>query len=145
MKTGTIGQASGSCYIEMGSTKVICSVFGPREANTRSQYSEKGRLICDYKYAPFSLHKWKEQRQVLPCTCSTASTTHHLSSIITVTTNPLLLLSLICRLFLMAQSAEERDASRMVEQALSPSVMLDKFPKAVIDINIVVLEADGSK
>jgi hypothetical protein len=28
--------ASGSCYVEIGTTKVLCSVYGPREATNSS-------------------------------------------------------------------------------------------------------------
>lgn len=105
IKNDVISKASGSCYIEMGDTKVICGVYGPREAGSKGLYSESGRLVVDFKYAPFSLPLWREQRQ----------------------------------------TAQERDTCRIIEQALSPSVMLDKFPKAVVDIYINVLEADGGE
>ena len=31
LDVGVIGHASGSAYVEQGSTKVICAVYGPRE------------------------------------------------------------------------------------------------------------------
>ena len=82
---------------------MICSVYGPKEATSKSVYSENGRIVSDFKYAPFSLPKWKEQRQ----------------------------------------SNDERDISRLIEQALSSSVILEKFPKSVMDVYINVLESDG--
>ena len=38
---------------------------------------------------------------------------------------------------------EEQELSMLVVQALEVSVLLDKFPKSVIDIFIIVLESDG--
>ena len=37
MKTGVISQAKGSAYLEQGSTKVVCGVYGPREIPRRYQ------------------------------------------------------------------------------------------------------------
>ena len=108
VKTKVITPASGSCYIEVNNTKVICGVYGPREASynkSSAVYTESGTLNVDFNFAPFALPQWREPRQTM----------------------------------------EERDISRMIEQALSPSVMLDKFPKSVIDIYIYVIEGDGGE
>jgi len=54
MKTGVIHAATGSAYIELNNTKVICGVYGPKP-NTKSQeFSEQGVLFCDFKFATFS-------------------------------------------------------------------------------------------
>jgi len=52
--TGVIPSATGSVYYEDGSTKIICSVYGPK-SNPRAQYSDVGVLSCDFSYAPFAL------------------------------------------------------------------------------------------
>jgi len=59
MKTGMITQASGSAYIEMNNTKVICGVYGPRQVNMKGQqeFSDKGKLFCDFKYTTFSCNQ----------------------------------------------------------------------------------------
>jgi len=55
MKTGVISQASGSAYMEMHNTKVICGVYGPRQSTKGQQeFSDVGKLVCDFKYATFS-------------------------------------------------------------------------------------------
>lgn len=54
IKTGVVSQAKGSAYIEVGKTKVIVSVFDPREIPNKNEYSLKGELYCEFKYAPFS-------------------------------------------------------------------------------------------
>lgn len=92
MSVGGNSQASGSATLEIGDTKVLCSVyvlqswlytqcgppahvfmlllhavvrFGPR-AYTRGslQYSSECVLSCDVKYAPFATEERREPRQV---------------------------------------------------------------------------------
>jgi len=53
-KTGVVSQAKGSAYVEIGNTKVICSVFDPREIPNRSEFGLQGELFCYFKFAPFS-------------------------------------------------------------------------------------------
>lgn len=57
MKTGAVTQAKGSAYIEVENTKVIVSVFDPREIPNKNEYSLNGELYCEFKYAPFSCMK----------------------------------------------------------------------------------------
>jgi len=54
MKTGVISHAKGSSYLEVGDTKVEVAVYGPREIPKRSDFSMKGILSCELKYAPFA-------------------------------------------------------------------------------------------
>ncbi|XP_011862792.1 PREDICTED: exosome complex component MTR3-like [Vollenhovia emeryi] len=63
VKTGIVSQAKGSAYIEMGNTKVICSVFDPREIPNKSGYCMQGELFCEFKFAPFSHRKRKLHQQ----------------------------------------------------------------------------------
>lgn len=50
---GVVADASGSAYIEIGKTKVMCSVQGPA-APQRGVFSDTGSLECDVRYAPFA-------------------------------------------------------------------------------------------
>ncbi|CAI7886942.1 unnamed protein product, partial [Closterium sp. NIES-54] len=55
LKAKTVTQAAGSAYAEFGGTKVIVSVFGPRESRKAEQsVGGKGRLKCDVRIAPFA-------------------------------------------------------------------------------------------
>lgn len=63
LKTGIVSQAKGSAYIEMGDTKVICSVFDPREIPNKNDYCTQGELFCEFKFASFSCHKRKIHQQ----------------------------------------------------------------------------------
>jgi len=103
LKAGIISQAKGSAYIEMGKTKVICSVYGPREIAKRLDFRINGQIYCDFKFAPFACKLRKG----------------------------------------FQQDSEERDLSQVLKQALEPAVCLHKFPKAQVDIFVVVLNNDG--
>ncbi|RAL37489.1 unnamed protein product [Cuscuta campestris] len=54
LNTGAVKAASGSAYAEFGNTKVIVSVFGPRESKKAMTYIHTGRLNCNVTYATFS-------------------------------------------------------------------------------------------
>eukprot|EP00698_Gefionella_okellyi_P012183 TRINITY_DN325_c0_g1_i1.p1 TRINITY_DN325_c0_g1~~TRINITY_DN325_c0_g1_i1.p1 ORF type:complete len:277 (-),score=30.37 TRINITY_DN325_c0_g1_i1:83-913(-) len=53
MRTNVVKSAPGSAYIEFAGTKVICAVYGPRQAR-KQQFHADGRLTCDYKVATFA-------------------------------------------------------------------------------------------
>ncbi|XP_031837971.1 exosome complex component MTR3 [Nomia melanderi] len=63
LKTGVISQAKGSAYIEMGNTKVVCSVFDPREVPNKSGYCVQGEIYCEFKFASFSCEKRRIHQQ----------------------------------------------------------------------------------
>ena len=41
------------------------------------------------------------------------------------------------------QTAQELEISSIVQEALTPSLMLEKYPKCILEAYIMVLEADG--
>lgn len=55
ISTGVIKNASGSAYVELGNMKILCSVQGPRDSYLADGFNDKGKLFCDFKYAPFSM------------------------------------------------------------------------------------------
>ncbi|XP_076633534.1 exosome complex component MTR3 [Colletes latitarsis] len=63
LRTGIVSQAKGSAYIEMGNTKVVCSVFDPREVPNKNGYCMQGEIYCEFKFAPFSCQKRKIHQQ----------------------------------------------------------------------------------
>lgn len=54
MKTGVVSQASGSAYLEIGKTKVMAAVYGPRPTERREVFSQRGHVAVDVKVASFS-------------------------------------------------------------------------------------------
>ena len=61
-----VSNARGSCYLEWGGNKILCSVFGPRENTVRrDEFSIKGRLVCEVSLCPFSSLQSSDKRQQL--------------------------------------------------------------------------------
>lgn len=54
MQTGAVNAAAGSAYAEFGQTKVMVSVFGPRESKKAQAFSDIGRLNCHVSFATFA-------------------------------------------------------------------------------------------
>lgn len=54
LKAAVTSQAKGSAYLELGKTKVMCAVYGPRDIGKREEFQMKGILKCEFKFAPFS-------------------------------------------------------------------------------------------
>ncbi|KAF9946009.1 hypothetical protein BGZ72_000763 [Mortierella alpina] len=62
LKTGLIGQANGSAYIELEKTKLACGVYGPKPVKKIGQtFSGRGSLTCEIKFATFSCAKRRNQ------------------------------------------------------------------------------------
>ena len=53
IQTGVLGQAAGSASIQIGATQVVCSVFGPKESDSRESTME-GTLECSLRFASFA-------------------------------------------------------------------------------------------
>lgn len=105
IKTGTVSSASGSAYVELKDTKVMCSVFGPRRALRTTAVSADGQLNCDVRFATFA----SAQRQRF------------------------------------VQGTLERDCTTLLQNSLEGAVILESFPKASVDVQVLVLEASGGE
>mmetsp|Transcript_18319 Transcript_18319/g.28695 ORF Transcript_18319/g.28695 Transcript_18319/m.28695 type:complete len:273 (-) Transcript_18319:40-858(-) len=54
LKSGVNSHGNGSAYIEISGTKVLCTVFGPREA-AKIDFRDEARLQCELTYAAFAV------------------------------------------------------------------------------------------
>lgn len=66
LNTGIITKARGSAYVELGDTKVICAIYGPREIPRKSDFSMSGILSCTFERTPFARpvrRGWGQQSQ----------------------------------------------------------------------------------
>lgn len=63
-KTGVVGRARGSAYVECGNTKITVGVYGPRDLLRTREYLSVGKLDCELKFAPFSSVKRRAHIQV---------------------------------------------------------------------------------
>ncbi|XP_020588814.1 exosome complex component RRP41 homolog isoform X1 [Phalaenopsis equestris] len=54
-EVGVVARADGSAVFEMGNTKVIAAVYGPREVQNKSQQIDNQALVrCEYSMSNFS-------------------------------------------------------------------------------------------
>jgi exosome complex component RRP41 len=61
-KMGLFSRADGSAYYEQGNTKVLASVYGPREVTGRNQALHDRAIInCEYSMATFSTGERKKK------------------------------------------------------------------------------------
>ncbi|KAK9928516.1 hypothetical protein M0R45_025648 [Rubus argutus] len=59
---GVVAKADGSAMFEMGNTKVIAAVYGPKEVQNRSQQLNANALVrCEYTMANFSTRRSDEK------------------------------------------------------------------------------------
>ncbi|KAL6756474.1 ribosomal protein S5 domain 2-type protein [Haematococcus lacustris] len=54
MQTGLLKHAKGSSYLELGATKVMVGVFGPRQSDRKLGFSDSGRLQCEVRFTSFA-------------------------------------------------------------------------------------------
>jgi ribonuclease PH len=102
--------APGSCYLELGATKVAATVYGPRE-NARAAgdaVANHGVLEVRAQFAPFAS---RALRRAAPA----------------------------------AVSEEERRLAGALRAALLPALLLERFPRCVVEVHVLVLEADGGE
>lgn len=50
-----VNDASSSCYMEIGNTKLLCVVRGPRISQRSGAFSDRGQVDCEVCYAPFAI------------------------------------------------------------------------------------------
>uniref|UniRef100_A0A914WPC5 Exoribonuclease phosphorolytic domain-containing protein n=1 Tax=Plectus sambesii TaxID=2011161 RepID=A0A914WPC5_9BILA len=115
IRANVLESAKGSAYIEMGNTKLVCSVDGPKEITVSSDsgdaYSE-GILNVRVKFAVFS----HQERTV-----SDADAHRRIGD----------------------PTELETKLAANIQDGLSPAVCLDRIPRAQIDINCTILEDQG--
>jgi len=117
-KTGVVSRAAGSVYAENDGTKVIVAVYGPRPIQGSSEFSATGQLRCDFKLTSFgvaSTDRWTAPHEPEDRDAKAARD-----------------------LYLA-------EASSLMEQALTPSVRLDMYPKALVEVHALVLQSDGAE
>lgn len=131
-----LSSSTGSSLIELGHTKVICSVHGPRPATSSSlisatgkkEFHSKGILNCELRYAP--MFGIKPETRVE--TCSTNLDGYSSIGAFSGGSSGTNI------------SAQEIELSSRLHDAISPSIPLDLLMKSVVDVFIMVLQDDGS-
>ena len=139
LRTGCVKEAKGSCYIEIGNTKVICSLYGPREIPKKDEFSYKiANLNCQFRYATFS--------SCFNDKANNTSASSGTSNLLTMsTTNSTSLFQQQLTQQQKNQFYLNQNLSSMIEEALKPSILLHKYPKSQIDLFIICFENDYKK
>lgn len=58
IRPNVLAEAKGSCYLELGNTKLTCAVYGPRAGGKQGKaYSNRGSIYCEFDLLPFSQDK----------------------------------------------------------------------------------------
>ncbi|CEM21890.1 unnamed protein product [Vitrella brassicaformis CCMP3155] len=55
MQTGPISSAVGSAFFQIGKTKALSAVYGPRQSMRQARTSSSGAVNIDLKFAPFAV------------------------------------------------------------------------------------------
>jgi len=113
-KTGVVSRAAGSCYAENAGTKVTVAVYGPRQMPT-SEFCALGKLKCDFKTTPFGA-------ATAPSRWTAEEEDRDARAL---------------------REQQLQDAAALIEQALAPSIRLENYPKSIIEVHVLCLQADG--
>jgi ribonuclease PH len=107
--------AAGSAYVELGDTKVSCAVYGPRRGRAELAGVDRGTLDVDVYRAPF------------------ASSDRAFDG--------------SARERARGRGAKTTDVglAETVKDALSASVLVERFPKAQVDVCLTLLDAAGGE
>lgn len=124
-----LSASDGSALLEIGQTKIICSVHGPRPpassslSGGRSDFHSGGVLNCEVRFAPgFGIRPE-----------TTAADT------------ALGLDSYGSRIGGTATRPEEVELSARLRDALLPALNLESLQKSVVDVFVMVLQSDGGE
>eukprot|EP00557_Chaetoceros_sp_GSL56_P002176 CAMPEP_0176501754 /NCGR_PEP_ID=MMETSP0200_2-20121128/14346_1 /TAXON_ID=947934 /ORGANISM="Chaetoceros sp., Strain GSL56" /LENGTH=381 /DNA_ID=CAMNT_0017900695 /DNA_START=47 /DNA_END=1193 /DNA_ORIENTATION=+ len=127
----------GSAIVELGHTKVICNVQGPRplSTSTSSQTASggdgfaitSGRLHCQIRYAPNFAMNMQRSTMAQACQLDKFSSAASSSSGSNASLN-----------------AQETELSLKLHDALAPSLPMHLFMKNVVDVFVLVLQDDGA-
>ncbi|MEX2689499.1 MAG: exosome complex exonuclease Rrp41 [Candidatus Njordarchaeum guaymaensis] len=104
IRVGILDRAEGSALVEMGKTKALATVYGPKEMFPKHMANpDRAILRAAYRMATFSVEERKKPQP----------------------------------------SRRELELSKVIKEALEPAIMLHYYPRTVIEVYILILQADG--
>uniref|UniRef100_A0A7S2A982 Exoribonuclease phosphorolytic domain-containing protein n=1 Tax=Trieres chinensis TaxID=1514140 RepID=A0A7S2A982_TRICV len=133
---GVLSSSDGSALVELGQTKVICSVRGPRPAGASSlsgggagDFQEGGILRCEVRFA----HGFGVRPETAAAACHSSIDSAHTSGGAGGGPGQT-----------AAVAEDEVELSRQLYDAIVPAVRLEELRKSAVDLYCSVLQADGS-
>lgn len=123
-----LSSSTGSSLVEIGHTKVLCAVHGPRSVASSSlggqsgiasegSSQDSGALNCEIRHAPFGVMP-EIQRMTCPMNLDGYSTSSNLNQM-------------------------ETELSSRLYDTLKPAIPLHLLKKNVVDVFVMVLQDDG--
>ncbi|KAJ0100879.1 hypothetical protein Patl1_06580 [Pistacia atlantica] len=127
---GGVAKADGSAMFEMGNTKVIAAVYGPREVQNRSQQITDQALVrCEYSMANFSTgDRMRKPRVTVYKLLTCIELGGKLSGKLTVHA---------------PGYGRSTEISLVIRQTMEACILTNLMPHSQIDIFVQVLQADG--
>jgi len=126
-----LAASSGSSLVELGHTKVICSVHGPRPAASSSfnvggtlKFHSGGVLNCEVRHAPYFGIRAESQILTTPINLDGYVRSSSRSNFGNT-------------------SKDEIELSSRLHDAILPSIPLDILRKNVVDVFVMVIQNDG--
>eukprot|EP00562_Extubocellulus_spinifer_P007769 CAMPEP_0178507044 /NCGR_PEP_ID=MMETSP0696-20121128/20011_1 /TAXON_ID=265572 /ORGANISM="Extubocellulus spinifer, Strain CCMP396" /LENGTH=329 /DNA_ID=CAMNT_0020136509 /DNA_START=249 /DNA_END=1238 /DNA_ORIENTATION=+ len=130
LSTSILSKSDGSAVVELGHTKVLCSVHGPRSAAASSltggrvSFNAGGTINCEVRLAPsFGLNPQTAVSAAVSSLDGRAG---------------------VGQLRSRATTQQEIELSSGLADAIAPTIRLDRLPKSVVDVFVLVLQSDGS-
>jgi len=151
LETSVISSALGSSLVELGHTKILAEVHiaaattnisnksSSASSNNNEANNDIGCLRCHVKYAPHIGIDQVSQRSRSISALDGSSNNNNKSGTATTSTTTQSAGKLNQELTL-----RESDLSRRLTAALLPVVILERYPKCAIVVNLTVLQDDGS-
>lgn len=102
--TNTLDNASGSCCIEVGNTKVLAWIKGPKESR-KQNLDNKGNIKCDFMISQSAYPNIRSE---------------------------------------IKRDLQMREYSSSLKDIFEEVILLKHYPKSEIEINVAVLQHDGS-
>lgn len=116
LRIGVLPNATGSAYLELGDTKILCTVSGPQQADGQD-FLSNGKLECTVKFTAFA----RRDAGVGHAASSTAFVGGAVGT----------------------GGPEASSLQASLCAALSGSVRLDHYPKSLLFVHAVVLQDGG--
>ncbi|WMV11533.1 hypothetical protein MTR67_004918 [Solanum verrucosum] len=148
---GVVSRADGSASFEMGNTKVIAAVYGPREVQNRSQQMNDQALVrCEYSMANFSTGDRRRKtkgdrtgggkRTVIPALNCSYLVVQKMEGI--QSTNGYWMDKKTYSIG-VGFSGRSTEISLVIRQTMEACILTHLMPRSQIDIYVQVLQADG--
>ena len=165
MRLGTLTRSSGSAILELGATQVAVAVHGPKPAaagDARGALQDEALLQVDVEFAAFagrpprpnprvrgcalaaagcaSQMKWAPLRRTCSLRCIPAPQLVQPANSLLACAEPLK-----NEIDMQGPDLGKQELEELLAEALEATLLLDRYPKATIEVHALVLAAGGGE